>query len=333
MRAGVFGAIVLVTALTTPPAAYGQTYLVVIVGLGGEPGYRELFHEMGSSLVGAARERYAVPPENVFFFAERSERDAAITGRSTKANVESALIRIATSIEPQARLFVVLIGHGSAQGGTPRFNLPGPDMTASDFAALLARFPTQQIVFANLTSASGGFLAALSGPRRTVITATRSGTERNETLFGGHFVAALVDEGADADKDERVSVLEAFEYARREVIRAYDRENRLRTEHALLDDNGDGVGSHEPDPQRGDGAVARTQFLVATRPGMTATATDDPALAALYAERLELNRDIAALRLRKTDMAPDAYERELERLLLALARANRAIRDRESGAP
>jgi len=325
------GTIALLLALTTTAAAHGQTHLVVISGLGGEPGYRELFYEMGSSLVQAARDRHAVPGENILFFAERPEREASITGKSTKENVESAFAGIATSIEPDARLFVVLIGHGSAQGGVSRFNLPGPDMTAADFAALLARFPTQDIVFANLTSASGGFLPVLSGPRRTIITATRSGTERNETLFGGHFVAALVDEGADADKDERVSMLEAFDYARREVIRVYERENRLRTEHAQLDDNGDGVGSQEPDPQDGDGAVARTQFLATTRPGITTTATDDPALAALYTERVELNRDIAALRLSKAELAADVYERELERLLLALARANRAIRAREGG--
>ncbi len=334
MRACAALTVALVTAvIATPTTAQGQTYLLVVSGLGGEPGYRELFHEMGLSLVRAARDRYAVPAGNVFYFAERPERDSSIAGRSTKENVEAALQRLATSIEPEARLFVFLIGHGSAQGGAPRFNLPGPDMTASDFAALLARFPSQHIVFANLTSASGGFLPVLSGPRRTVITATRSGTERHETLFGGHFVAALVDEGADADKDERVSVLEAFEYARREVIRTYERENRLRTEHALLDDNGDGVGSQEPNPQQGDGTIARTLFLAATRPGIAARATDDPELAALYAERLQLNRDIAALRLRKTDMTSEAYERELERLLLALARANRAITEREGGSP
>lgn len=333
MKTVATGVLACIAALAAPVTVHAQTYLVVVTGLGGEPGYRELFHEMGSSLVNAARDRYAVPAQNLLFFAERPERDAAITGRSTKENVTSALRGLASTMEPDARVFIVLIGHGSAQGGTPRFNLPGPDMSAGDFAALLAEFATQQVVFANLTSASGGFLAAVSGPRRTVITATRSGTERNETLFGAHFVAALVDQGADADKDERVSILEAFEYARREVIRIYDRENRLRTEHALLDDNGDGVGSHEPDPTQGDGAIARTQFLADTRAGIAARATDDPELAALYAERLQLNRDIAALRLRKVDMTLDAYERELERLLLALARANRSIRERERGTP
>lgn len=333
MRPLVTGAIVLLSALTTTTTARGQTHLVVISGLGGEPGYRELFRETGSSLVRAAVDRYGIPKDHIFFFAEDAAGDTAVTGRSTKENIESTLARIASSIEPDARLFIVLVGHGSARGGESWVNLPGPDMTAANFAALLARFPTQEIVFANLTSASGGFVPALSGPRRTIITATRSGTERNETLFGGHFVAALVDEGADADKDERVSVLEAFDYARREVIRTYEQENRLRTEHALLDDNGDGVGSQEPDPQQADGALARRQFLAAPRPGIAATATDDPALAALYAERLELNRDIAALRLRKTDLGSETYERELERLLLALARTNRAIREREGGAP
>src|SRR5690606_37660771 len=154
---------------------------------------------------------------------------------------------------PRDHVFVLLIGHGSAQPGAARVNLPGPDPTAEDYARMLAPFTTQRIAFIVAASASGGFIGPLSGPNRVVVTATRSAHERNETIFGRYFVQAYADDVADVDKDGRVSVLEAFEYATRKTARFYESQNRLRTEHALLDDNGDGKGSQEPDPRAGDG--------------------------------------------------------------------------------
>ena len=143
-------------------------------------------------------------------------------------------------------IFVTLIGHGSFAGGTARFNLPGPDLSAADFNAMLQKLPTKQIVFVNTSSSSGPFVEALSGPGRTIVTATRNGAEQYATLFGGFFVDALTSDAADADKNKRVSVLEAFNYAKAEVARAYEREGLLATEHALLDDNGDKEGSQAP---------------------------------------------------------------------------------------
>ncbi len=307
-----------------------QTHLVVVSGLSGEPKYRDAFDRWAATMIDAAENRYGVPAANIVYLAEHTEADPGrIYGRSTTENVESLLSELSQRAEPNATVFILLIGHGSSRAGESRFNLPGPDMTAADFARALQGFPTQKLVLVNAASASGEFILALSGPNRAIVTATKSGFERNETLFGGFFVEAYAEGGADVNKDGRISVLEAFEYARREVARAYERENKLLTEHALLDDNGDGVGSREPDPTESDGALARNLFLVGAREAVAAAGTDDPELAALYSEKAELERRIAALRAQKDAMDPALYDQELETLLVELALTTRAIRERE----
>lgn len=315
--------------LAVPAAA--QTHLVVITGLSGEPRYAAAFHEWSTTLIDAAEGRWGVPESNVVYLAEKVETDPnRISARSTRENIESAFSDLAVRAGPDDEIFVLLIGHGSMRDGESRFNLPGPDMTPADFDALLDAFPTQGIVFVNAASSSGEFIAQLSGERRTIITATRSGAERNQTTFAAYFVEAFAGDGADVDKDGRVSALEAFIYARREVARVYESDGRLLTEHALLDDNGDGEGSSEPGPQEADGALARTLFLS----GGTATVASgavpsDPRLAALYEEKRRLEEEVAALRLRKDEMDPEVYERELEELLVELALNTRSIRELE----
>ena len=296
---------------------------MIISGLGGEPKYSDAFYQAGAAMSDAARTRFGVPDSSVVYLAENPTRDRArIRGPSTKANIEQTLAALAGRARPGDQLFVLVIGHGSAQGDEARVSLPGPDMTAADFARLLKRFAAQRVAFVNAASASGDFVRALSGANRAVVTATKSGMERNETVFARYFVQAFADNVADVDKDGRVSLLEAFTYARREVARAYEEGGRLLTEHAQLDDNGDGVGSADPDG-RSDGALARTLFLTG---GPAVAAANDPRLAPLHAERRELESKIAALRARKASMDSTAYERELEKLLVALAQKNQAIR-------
>lgn len=323
MRPALALAAAALTLTTLPATGAAQTYLMVVTGLGGEPRYQAAFREWGGTLVATARSRFGVPDERSVYLTESPQLDTLASGRSTKENVEAALDRFAAEAEPDALVVIVLIGHGSSVGGSARINLPGPDMAAEDFAARLARFPSQTIVFANLASASGDFLPVLAGERRVIVTATRSGLERNETIFAEHFVHAFAAEGADTDKDERVSLLEAFDYARQEVARTYENENRLLTEHALLDDDGDGEAGDE-------GLLANRIFLDADA-GRVLETTADPALAALYRQRRDLEAEVAALRARKESMTEEAYQTELERLLLELARTGRAIREREGG--
>jgi hypothetical protein len=314
-------------ALSAAAPAAGQSHLIVISGLSGEPKYAESFHSWATTLIDAAQERWSLPESSVVYLAEKTERDPGrIAARSTRENVERTLLEAAERVGPDDVVFIVLIGHGSTRDGESRFNLPGPDMTAADFGRLLDDFAYQKIVFVNCSSASGEFIAALSGPNRTIITATRSGREQNETIFAGYFVAAFAGDVADVDKDERISALEAFNYARTEVIRAYEADGLLLTEHAQLDDNGDGQGSAEPDPHTADGALARTMFLVSAAGPV---AVSDSRLAALYDEKRGLEEQIAALRQLKDEMATAEYEQQLEELLIELALKTREIRELE----
>ena len=316
----------------------GETYLVVVAGLGGEPIYRERFHEWSLALVEAATNRGGLRADDVWYLGEDPEKDtASIRAKSTREEMEKAFEEIAQRAEPGDRVFIVLIGHGSYRSGESRFNLPGPDVTADEFSLMLDRFNEQQVVFVNTASASGGFVEALSGENRIVVTATKSGMQNNETQFGKFFIDAFAEDGADVDKNKRISVLEAFEYARLQVAHVYEEGNQLQTEHALLDDNGDQRGAQRPgeagkNGEDGpvDGAVAKLAFLEGSgsRSG-SARAGDDvvdgPALGALYGEKRGLEERIEALKQQKDGMAAEPYLQELERLLLELARKSREI--------
>ena len=313
-----------------PQSPVGDSHVVIVTGIGGQSQYSDAFHRWGVAMFDAAAERLGLPAENIVLLSERPERDPErISARSTKENVERVLEDLAQRVAHPDRIFILLIGHGSSDGTESRFNLPGPDMSATDFAAQLGKFPTQMVALVNASSASGDFVAALSGPNRVLVTATKTGFEQNESIFGEFFVEAFASEGADTDHDERVSILEAFNYARHEVSRRYEDSGRLMTEHALLDDNGDGEGTTNPDSSETDGAVARSLFLDRIGVVASGSASGDSLLVALYAEKRELETRVAELRNLKDQMEEEVYEAELETLLVELALKNRAIRARE----
>jgi hypothetical protein len=321
----------LVLALVQPARAQQGSYVLVIVGLGGDLENADQFHRWAVTLVDAARGRYALPPDHVIYLGEDPSRDPErIGGRSTREGITGAVAQIAGVARPGDRVLVVLIGHGASAMGGARFNLPGPDLTAAEFAKLLDRLAAQSVVFANTASASGGFVAALSGKGRTIIAATKTDGEKNQTRFGEYFTAAFAaaEADADTDKDGRVSAFEAFQWARARTADSYSREGQLLTEHAVLDDNGDGQGTDAPGQPGGDGLMARTFFLSAGSQRLTADLTD-PALKALVEQRDALETKVAALQSAKDKTDPDVYERDLEQMLIELARVNRAIREKQ----
>ena len=328
----VAAATAMVLAVSALDLSAQQTHLVVISGAGGAAEFRERFHQWGLTVVRAAVDKHGLDPADVIWLAERPEMDPLIDGPSRRENIEAALGELSERAGPGDAVMIVLIGHGTSSGGESRFNVPGRDLGATDFAFLVERFGTRNVVFVNTASASGAFISEMSGPNRTVITATRSPREGNATRFAGFFADAFAGEVADTDKDERVSVLEAFAYARREVERSFEEEGLLATEHALLDDNGDGVGSGFEEEDDLDGALARTVFL--SRGGGRVTDAEiaaDPELAALYAQRQELEEQISALTALRDTMQAEQYEAELEGLLVELTLTTRAIREREGG--
>ncbi len=333
MRVAVSLLAVALACLPAAPAAAQQTHVLVVTGLGGDPDYTTQFHEWATTLIGAASSRYEVPAANVTYLGEKPDlAPEAIADRSSRENVAAAIDAIAGRAAPGDHVVIVLFGHGS-YANEARINLPGRDLSADDFAGLLERLDVGHVTFVNTASASGPFLEKLSGEGRVVMTATRSGGERNAAVFGGYFVEAFAAGQGDADqnKDERVSMLEAFTYARLKVEQAYEADGRLATEHALLDDNGDGEGTGEPDALGGDGTVARTLFFTSGA-GLRAEMAfpDDPELRALYEERQALEARVDELRRLRGGASQEQYEQELERLLIELALKSREIRQREA---
>lgn len=318
---------VLVGAAVAPSSAQGG-HLVIISGLSGEERFARDYLEWGSDLARAAVERHGVTRDNVIWLAEDAGAHATIRGRSTRANVERELRSLADRAGADDRVLIVIFGHGSYQAGESRINLPGPDINAKELASLLSELETQRVAVVNATSASGGFIQDLAAANRIVITATKSGMEANETVFGRHFANALTGDAADTDKDGRVSLLEAFEYVRQEVEREYERSNRLQTEHPVLDGVGDGQGVTTV-AAAGPHAQAAGSFHLGSV--SAATAGGSPALRALYEAKARIEEDLAALRSRRDSMPQAEYEDALEKLLVQLSLNAQSIRRLEEG--
>jgi hypothetical protein len=302
----------LVVGPAWPAFASGPARLVVIVGVPGDDEHAKQFGVYAGKLLDAAKAG-ALAADHVVYLADKPERDPQrIKGPSTREHIMQVFGELGKTAGAEDEIIVVLIGHGSAGAQQSQFNVPGPDISAEDFAKLLQPFATQRIVFVNTASASGGFQQVLAGPRRTIITATKTPGERNETRFPEFFVQAFGDPSSDADKDGRTSVLEAFNYAKAAVERAYAQSGYIPTEHAVVDDR----------------AEAARVYLSAPAPAVPATVTD-PALRKLYEEKRALEDKIESLRLRKAEMDPAQYESALEKLATELALKTKAIRELE----
>ena len=245
-----------------------KKYALIIAGVGGEEEYIKKFTALAFQLYDALTIHSGFDEKNVHLLTEAADspenNPKPNSSRSTAAEVKRVLAAIKSSVPPDGLVAVFLIGHGSVDGPAKdgqqaKFNLLGPDLTAKDYAQLLGALPPARVIFVNSASASGEFIKPLSGDNRIVITATRSGNEQNATVFGEHFVKAITEPAADSDKNGRTSLLEAFNYATKVTADWYKQKDRLATEHALIDDNGDGAGHEQP--ASGDGALARTSYF------------------------------------------------------------------------
>jgi hypothetical protein len=224
---------------------------------------------------------------------------------ATRESLQAALTALAGQLTPEDNLVLVLIGHGTFDGSVYKFNLRGPDITARDLAGLLDAVPAKQQLVVNTTSASGASIEALRGNGRVVVTATKSGTEKNATIFARYWVAALQDPSADTDKNETVSALEAFRYAEQKTVRHYQDLKRLATEHPRIE---------------GDGGA-----FVLARFGTAQAAFADPAKRALLNRREEIEKRIEDLKLQKAALPAAEYRKRLTELLVQLARTQEAL--------
>jgi len=306
-------------ALAMPASAQvADTHLIVITGVEADAADGQQFHKWATTVIDAAATRGGVVADNIIYLSDKPDADPArINGRSTRENVEKTFSDVASRVKPNDEVFILLLGHGSFDSRGAAFNLPGPDLMAADYAKLLDKFTAERVVFVNTSSSSGGFLQPLAGPGRTIVTATKTGGEHNDTLFPEYFVEAFTSEAADNNADGRVSVLEAFEYAKTKVTQAYQQKGNLLTEHAALDDGQ-------------DGKFADTLFLASPKArAASIAAVADPSLRALLEQKQALEDQVAALKLRKAAMDPAQYDQALEKLLIDLAQKTRAIQQLE----
>jgi hypothetical protein len=245
-----------------------------------------------------------------------------LEAQSDRARLQQALAD--ESVQTDAALWLVLIGHGTFDGRAAKFNLRGPDLSADDLAQWFAAIHRPTAVI-NSASSSSPFLTALSAPGRVVITATKSGFEQNYARFAGFMAEAIIDPQSDLDKDGQTSLLEAFLTASHRTGEFYSAAGRLATEHALLDDNGDGLGTRA-DWFRGIKPVQRAAEgadLDGYRAGqfhLLRSDTDMKIPPGLRAERDRLELEVMELRDAKETFSEEEYFSKLQALLTRIAR-------------
>jgi hypothetical protein len=246
--------------LCASPLFAGERYAVVITGAAGGDSYAQKYDAWRAALVGALRDRLGYQNDRLMALADQESAGAGGTLVATRANVQGVLGRLKDRMNAGDQLLVILIGHGTVvDGEDAKFNLVGPDLSAREWAALLKPIPGR-LVFVDTASGSYPFLKVLAGRGRIVLTANDSAAQQFETVLPEFFIKAFSDSAADADKDGKVSVWEAFAYASSSVRRWYADRGQLPTERPLLDDTGVGAGGNAQTPGR-DGAVAKVTYF------------------------------------------------------------------------
>lgn len=295
------------------PAArvHAATFYVTVAGLGGEPDYEQRFTANAMDL-------------DKIFKGGTGAQVVTLTGKqATKARLTEVLASVARQAKPEDDFVLILIGHGSFDSSEYKFNLVGPDISAPELAAACDRISARRQLIVDTTSASGGAMSALQRAGRAVIVATKSGTEKNATVFARYWVEALQDPTADTDKSDSVSALEAFQYAEGKTAAFYTSQKRLATEHPQFEDTGHGEPVRAAQTDTREGALLATFTVV--RVGAAQSARNDPAKRDLLAHKEALEQTIDGLKYQKAAMEPGEYKKALTAALLDLARTQQEL--------
>jgi len=297
-------------------------WAILIAGVSGDSDlqktYLQELKDLHSTLLGQLQ----FPSDHIYtLFDEPALAPDLIRYKSTRDSLAKVCKEIAGQAGKDDLVFVFIEGHGSYNQKVYKLNLVGPDPDADDLAEMIYSIPARRFVVINATNTSGASLSALSGKGKIAISATKSGSEGNQTHFGGFWVNALKNNNADMDKDGRISILEAFKYAIQIVERYYTDEGQLQTEHPVLNDNGVALNPAKADAESGDVLLARVTYLD-TGIRRAAPAEMTPEEKQLFDEAQALERQIELLKQEKAEMDIADYESKLEDLLLKLARVN-----------
>ncbi len=305
-----------------PAVALAQParHAVLIQGASGEPQFAKQHRGWLDQLATTFRDKFKMTSSQLTVMAETAGEGEL---RSTSENVRATFDRLSKALQPSDVLFVMLIGHGTADATGAKFNLVGPDLTVADWKAVLAPIKAR-VVFVNSSSASFPFAAGLTGDKRIIITSTSIISQRYATMFADAFIQALNSEAADLDKNTRTSMWEAFFYASRVVKQYFEQKGQLATERAILEDNGDGVGREAMSPTGEDGTLATMTYLDA----VVEAKPTDPALQMLFQKQELLTMQIDELKRKKASMPPADYDTAWEKLMIDLATVGAEIRAR-----
>ncbi len=307
------------TAFAIGPPIQSKRSILVVVGAAGEEEFGKIFRES------AERWRTALPADELLLLdgtdaskSDDKEHRQQILDWCSREDTQPNENGI-----PEER-WLVMIGHGTHDRNSSKFNLKGPDITAEAIAKAMSAVKAKWVVIDG-SSSSGPFINALSGENRIIITATKSGSEQNYSRFSEYLSRSISDPSTDLDHDDCVSILEAFLAASNRVAQFYENEGRLASEQALLDDNGDSRGTPAAfyrgarpvkAPANGlklDGALA-SRTLVFNFGKSDLRTAEDKAKSELILDRIE------SLRNQKKESGEDEYFAELERLFLELAK-------------
>jgi hypothetical protein len=289
----------------------GANWYVTVAGLGGDPVFTQRFDGLAKEMDKLVR---TTPEAKVTTLAGAD---------SVKAKIQAALAEAAKNGKPEDTLVVTLIGHGNFDGQDYKFNIAGADLTAVELAEWMDRVPAQKQALINTTSCSGAAIDMLRRENRVIVTATKSATERLATQFARFWVEAMRNPEADTDKNEVVSVLEAYRFADKKTVGFYESQKRLATEHAMLEDTGKGSGVRAPGPDNGHGLLAGQTPLV--RFGQLQQAAKSPEKQALLKKREEIEAKIEKLKYEKAAISVSDYRKQLGVLLLELAKVQEEI--------
>jgi len=315
-------ALLAVTFIDVPAVSAGDRYAVIVSGASGGDVYAQKYQKLRAMFTTTLRETFGYRPDHLFVLAEE---DSEGVEKSTRENVRRLFADLRKRLTKDDQLLVFLMGHGTPAEGPggedAKFNLVGPDLTATEWADLVKPIPGR-LVFVNTTGASFPFLRKIAGRGRVVLTATDSAAQQFETVFPEFFIKAFDKDAADTDKNGRVSIWEAFQYASAAVRQWFDQKGQLPTERPLLDDTGAGIGREAQAPGT-DGAVARVTYI---EPEAPLQLPADAGLAMLVKRRAALEAALEELKARKESLSQEQYDAELEKVLTELARVSLQIK-------
>lgn len=234
-----------------PPCCGGVKYALIVCGHPGDAEHQTLYADSITRMRQALIDRFAFAAEHVWIRCGVTG-DAGATpewsrGPAERTGMEQDVRQLGATMKADDELWVIVLGHAHAAERTMQLNLPGPDVAAAEFASWFADMECRRSVFIATTPLSGYLLQPLAGHGRVVIAATEPDLEANETLYHASLAKMWETIGADSthdlDHDGAISLLDLHLAVVHDVEATYQREKLFATEHAQLDDNGDGRGS------------------------------------------------------------------------------------------